>query len=77
MLEEITDQDWKHLQAVWDYLLIESELPDTADVIVIGGSGAMIDSAERAAEFAISDAVEFSLHTKYGPCDPTIHIEPR
>lgn len=26
---------------------------------------------------AISDAVEFSLHTKYGPCDPTIHIEPR
>lgn len=26
---------------------------------------------------AISDAVEFSLQTKYGPCDPTIHIEPR
>lgn len=26
---------------------------------------------------AISDAVEFSLHAKYGSCDPTIHIEPR
>lgn len=50
MPEEITDQDWKYLQEIWDYLLIESELPDTADVIVIGGSGAMIDSAERAAD---------------------------
>lgn len=26
---------------------------------------------------AISDAVEISLHHQYGPCDPTIHIEPK
>lgn len=46
----LTDQDWHHLQVLWEYLCVESRLPARADAIVIGGAGAMIDSAERAAE---------------------------
>ena len=46
----LTDQDWHHLQVLWEYLCAESWLPARADAIVIGGAGAMIDSAERAAE---------------------------
>ena len=46
----LTDQDWHHLQVLWEYLCAESRLPARADAIVIGGAGAMIDSAERAAE---------------------------
>lgn len=46
----LTDQDWHHLQLLWEYLCVESRLPARADAIVIGGAGAMIDSAERAAE---------------------------
>lgn len=46
----LTDQDWHHLWLLWEYLCVESRLPARADAIVIGGAGAMIDSAERAAE---------------------------
>lgn len=46
----LTDQDWHHLRVLWEYLCVESRLPARADAIVIGGAGAMIDSAERAAE---------------------------
>ncbi|MBF1023798.1 MAG: YdcF family protein [Candidatus Nanogingivalaceae bacterium] len=46
----LTDQDWHHLHVLWEYLCVESRLPARADAIVIGGAGAMIDGAERAAE---------------------------
>lgn len=46
----LTDQDWHHLHVLWEYLCVESRLPARADAIVIGGAGAMIDSAERAAK---------------------------
>ncbi len=48
-MSEINDQDWQALQVVWDYLLVESDLPNQADAIVVGGSGNMVDAAQRAA----------------------------
>ena len=47
---KITDRDWELLQIIWDYMVVEDEMPASADAIVIGGSGMMTDSALRAAE---------------------------
>ena len=47
---KISEEDWKNLQVVWNYLLIEDEMPEYADVAIVGGSGMMTDGAERAAE---------------------------
>lgn len=49
-MKQPNDSDWMLLEALWSYLLVESEMPDRADAIVIGGSGAMTDGAERAAD---------------------------
>lgn len=46
----LTNHDWELLQIIWDYLLVDDELPARADAIVIGGSGRLTDSALRAAE---------------------------
>ena len=46
----ITTHDWESLQVIWDYMVVEGELPSHADAIVVGGSGALTDSALRAAE---------------------------
>lgn len=46
----IADQDWKDLQTVWDYLRVDSRLPESADAIVVGGAALMTDMAQRAAE---------------------------
>ncbi len=47
---KITDRDWELLQIIWDYMVVEDEVPTSADAIVIGGSGMTTDSALRAAE---------------------------
>ena len=57
----LTDQDWHHLHVLWEYLCVESRLPVRADAIVIGGAGAMIDSAERAAELYHAGALAHGL----------------
>ena len=46
----ITNRDWELLQTIWDYMVIDDKLPAHVDAIVIGGSGALTDSALRAAE---------------------------
>lgn len=42
--------DWLLLETLWDYLLVESELPTHADAIIVGGSGEQTDGADRAAQ---------------------------
>lgn len=44
------DEDWVLLQTVWDYLVIDDEMPEKADAVVVGGSGFLTDGALRAAE---------------------------
>lgn len=56
----LDDRDWKLLQAVWDYLLTDDEVPQKADVIVVGGSGYMTDATLRAAEL-YSDGVSETI----------------
>lgn len=46
----ITNHDWELLQTIWDYLLVEDELPAKADAIVVGGAALVTDMAQRAAE---------------------------
>ena len=50
MTMNITNHDWELLQAIWDYLLVEDELPAKADAIVVGGAALVTDMAQRAAE---------------------------
>ena len=49
-MKQPNDSDWTLLETLWNYLLIESELPDKADAIVIGGTGVKTDGADRAAD---------------------------
>lgn len=46
----IPGDDLLLLQKIWNYMCIESDLPESADVIVVGGAGLMEDGALRAAE---------------------------
>ncbi len=46
----ISDENWRDLQTIWDYLRIEDKLPDRADAIIGGGAGSRVDIAERAAQ---------------------------
>jgi uncharacterized SAM-binding protein YcdF (DUF218 family) len=45
-----TDQNWRDLEIIWDFLNIKHDLPAKADVGIVGGAGNLVDGAIRAAE---------------------------
>ena len=47
---ELTAEQAADFTALYDYLRVDSKLPQKADVIVVGGSGVRVDMAEHAAE---------------------------
>ena len=46
----MTEQNWQDLQVIWDYMKVESAMPEMAGAIVVGGTGSRTDMAERAVE---------------------------
>ncbi len=50
MESSVSQQNWKDLEIIWDYLNLKVKLPKKADVIIVGGEGNLIDAAIRASE---------------------------
>ena len=46
----LSEQNWRDLEIIWDFLDIKQTLPDKADVGIVGGEGNLTDAADRAAE---------------------------
>ena len=68
---KLTDDNTRDFAKIYDYLRLESTLPDAADAIVVGGSGTRTDMADRAAELyklGIAPYIIFSgfAHPNYG-----------
>ena len=68
----ISDQDWRNLQTIWDYLYIESDMPKSADVAIIGGAGNIVIGAERAAELYKNGVVKLIIPSGYAYPNGTI-----
>jgi len=67
----MTERQRQNFEAIYNYLWVESLLPSTADVIVVGGSGTRTDMADRAVELyhqGIAPIIVFSgfAHPKFG-----------
>jgi hypothetical protein len=46
----MNELQFRNLEILWDYLRIDSKLPESADAIIVGGAALMTDMAQRAAE---------------------------
>ncbi len=46
----ISEQNWRDLEILWDFMDIKHDLPAKADVGIVGGAGSLVDGADRAAE---------------------------
>lgn len=50
MGSNISQQNWKDLEILWNYLNFKVKLPNKADVAIVGGEGNLTDAAVRASE---------------------------
>lgn len=47
---KLSEQNWRDLEIIWDFLDVKHDLPKKADVGIVGGEGNLTDGAECAAE---------------------------
>jgi uncharacterized SAM-binding protein YcdF (DUF218 family) len=68
----IAEENWEDLEVIWNYLRVESGVPDRADAAIVGGSGKMIDGAERATELYKKGIVDLIVVSGYSGFENSI-----